>query len=366
MKIPSFRRVAAPSVAVLALGLVLSACSAGNETGSSSGGLSGTLNGSGSSAQAAAEQAWIAAFQNANGSGVTVNYDSVGSGTGVSNFLAGGTQFAGSDKYLTTDQVTQSKQVCGGQAAFEVPDYISPIAIVYNLPGVDSLNISPAVLANIYVGKITTWNDSAIAADNPGVTLPSTSITPVHRSDASGTTANFTDYLGQTSPSTWTYGVVEDWPTGITAGSAAQNTSGVVAAVKAGEGSVGYADASQTSGMQVAAIGVGSDWVMPTAEASGKIADVSAQVDGRAANDLALNLNRTTTQSGTYPLVLVSYLMGCPTYSDQATADLAKAYLSYVVSAEGQGVGASAAGSAPLPQGMIDKATAIVGAITAG
>jgi phosphate transport system substrate-binding protein len=364
VKIPSLRRVLAPSAAILAAGLVLTACSSGGSTDNGSG-LSGTLNGSGSSAQAAAEKAWIQAFSGSN-AGATVNYDSVGSGTGVANFLGGSTAFAGSDAYLSTDQVDQSKSVCGGQTAFEVPDYISPIAIVYNLPGVDKLNISPAVLANIYTGKITAWNDPAIAADNPGATLPSTPITPVHRSDKSGTTANFTDYLSQTSPSVWTYGVIEEWPGDITAGSAAENTSGIVDAVKSGEGSIGYADASQTSGMQVAAIGVGSDWVLPTAEASGKIADVSNPVDGRAANDLALNLNRTTTAAGTYPLVLVSYLIGCPTYSDQGTADLAKAYLSYVVSADGQAVAAQVAGSAPLPQSMIDKATAIIDAITVG
>jgi phosphate transport system substrate-binding protein len=176
----------------------LTACAAGNESGSdtsnaSAGGgtaLSGTLNGAGSSAQEAAQGAWTAGFQSAN-SGATVNYDPSGSGAGVEQFLAGAVSFAGSDAYLDDTQLAASEKVCGGATAIEAPDYISPIALVYNLDGVDTLQLSPATAAKIFSGTITSWDDPAVKADNPGITLPAQRITPVHRSDDSGTTKNF-------------------------------------------------------------------------------------------------------------------------------------------------------------------------------
>jgi phosphate transport system substrate-binding protein len=173
----------------LTVALGLSACGASNESSSSGGNssssggsLSGDLNGAGSSAQEAAMAAWKAGFQTANPN-VTVNYDAVGSSGGREQFIAGGVDFAGSDSYFTTDELKSAAKTCGGPA-IEVPVYVSPIAIVYNLSGVTKLQLSPQTLAKIFTGKITTWNDPAIAADNPGVNLPSTAISPVHRSDA--------------------------------------------------------------------------------------------------------------------------------------------------------------------------------------
>lgn len=146
--------------------------------------MSGTLNGSGSTTQEAAMTAWKAGFQTAN-SGVTVNYDAIGSGDGRDAFLSGAVSFAGSDAHLTDDEIAQAKRQCGSDPV-EVPVYVSPIAIVYNLSGVDKLILTPATVADIFAGKITKWNDPAITAENPGTTLPAESITPVHRSDDSG------------------------------------------------------------------------------------------------------------------------------------------------------------------------------------
>ncbi|HEU5043787.1 MAG TPA: phosphate ABC transporter substrate-binding protein PstS [Nocardioidaceae bacterium] len=361
-------RTALPAAAALALGLGLSSCGAANEqpssggatgqganaTASLSGTLSGTLNGAGSSAQEAAQGGWTAKFQTSNPN-ATVNYDPVGSGGGVDEFLSGGVAFAGSDAYLSTDQVAESKKVCGGQSAIEVPDYISPIAVVYHLPGVDNLRLSPDTLAKIFAGTITQWNDPAIKADNPGATLPAQRITPVHRSDDSGTTDNFTDYLHQAAGDAWTYPASETWP--VKSGEGADGTSGVVAAVQKGSGTVGYADASQAGQLSKAQIKVGSSWVGPTAAAASKAAGLSKPVSGRAASDLALSINRTTTESGAYPLVLVSYLIGCPTYGDANTAKLVKGYLTYIVSPQGQQVAAQVAGSAPLPSNLSQQAT---------
>jgi phosphate transport system substrate-binding protein len=371
VKRTSIRRAALPAVAALALGMSLSACGASNEDSSSdpsnaaasSGSkLSGTLNGAGSSAQEAAQGAWTAGFQSAN-DGATVNYDPSGSGAGVEQFLAGAVNFAGSDAYLDDDQLAASKKVCNGETALEAPDYISPIALVYNLDGVDKLQLSPDTAAKIFAGKITTWDDAAIKADNPGASLPSTTITPVHRSDDSGTTKNFTDYLHQTAAGTWTAEAGETWP--FKSGEGANGTSGVIEAVTNGKGAIGYADASQAGELGTASIKVGSGYVAPTADAAAKAADVSKRVKGRAANDMALDVDRTTTEDGAYPLVLVSYLIACPTYKDAATAGLVKGYLSYVVSSDGQAAAGKAAGSAPLSSSLSGDASAAVQKIAA-
>ncbi|MGZ4479625.1 MAG: phosphate ABC transporter substrate-binding protein PstS [Nocardioidaceae bacterium] len=369
MNITSFRRVAAPTAAALALGLSLTACGASNEPSSSSDAtnssgktLSGTLNGAGSSAQQAAQQAWTAGFQTQNPD-VTVNYDPSGSGAGVEQFLAGGVQFAGSDAYLTDAQVTSSKKACGGSSAIEVPDYISPIALIFNVPGVSKLQLSPSTAAQIFAGKITKWNDPAIKKDNPGAKLPALTIQPVHRSDDSGTTDNFTDWLHQTAGSDWKSPAGETWP--IKSGEGASGTSGVVAAVTNGKGTIGYADASQAGKLGVASIKVGSSYQAPTAAAAAKAADLSKPAPGRSSNDIALNVNRTTTQAGAYPLVLISYAIACPTYKDTKTADLVKGYLGYSVSNQGQAAAAKTAGSSPLSSQLSSKASAAVDKISA-
>src|SRR3954466_635062 len=181
--------------ALLAVGVA--ACGSSDDSASGSSGASGTIAGAGSSAQQAAQEAWKANFESAN-SDATVSYDPIGSGGGRDQFIAGGaTAFAGSDSPFDSDELPKATQRCqgGGADLVQIPDYISPIAIVYNLSGVDNLQLSPEVTAKIFKGEITKWNDPAIAADNAGVDLPDTEITPVHRSDESGTTANFTDYL---------------------------------------------------------------------------------------------------------------------------------------------------------------------------
>ena len=281
MKTKSIRRAIVPGVAALAL--ALSGCGAANDSGDDSGSdsssssseaLSGTLNGGGSSAQESAQGVWRAGFQETN-SGATVNYDPVGSGTGRENFISGAFAFAGSDSALSTDEgeLDAANQRCGGDVV-EVPAYISPIAVIFNLPGVDELNLKAETIAMIFDGKITKWNDDAIAADNPDADLPDTAITPVHRSDDSGTTGNFTDYLSKAAGGAWSYDPDGVWP--IQGGEAAEGTSGLVAAVKAGEGTIGYADESQAGGLSIAAIGVGEEFNKPSAEGAAQVVAVLA------------------------------------------------------------------------------------------
>jgi phosphate transport system substrate-binding protein len=361
----SIRRALVPGIAVVALAAGLSACGAGNEASGSDSGLSGTLNGEGSSAQEAAQTAWRAGYQGDN-SGVTVNYNPSGSGAGREKFIADAVDFAGSDSYLKDDEeateLTDATKRCGGEDPIEVPAYVSPIAVVFNVDGVDELQLSAATIGKIFNEKITTWNDPAIAKENPDADLPSTKIAPVHRSDESGTTENFTDYLEKASDGGWPHPKDKVWP--IKSGEAAQGTSGVIQAVTEGDGSIGYADESQVGDLQVASIKVGDAYVAPSAEAAAKVVAVSPRAEGRPDVDMAIDVDRTTTEAGAYPLVLASYLIACQHYDDQATADLVKGYLGYVLSDDGQSTAAENAGSAPLDPAVQDEAVGIVEKIT--
>jgi phosphate transport system substrate-binding protein len=350
------------------LAFVATACGGGGSSSTASGSgtsggasLSGEIAGAGSTAQQAAQEAWISAFQQQN-SGVTIAYDPVGSGGGREQFTAGGVAFAGSDAALDPDELKAAEGVCGGpDNVVEVPDYVSPIAVAYNLSGVDSLKLSPETLAKIFAQKIKKWNDPAIAADNQGVDLPDTDITPVNRSDESGTTENFTDYLSQAAPDVWTYEVSGDWP--VKGGEAAEGTSGVVDAIKNGDGTIGYADQSQVGDLGVAEVKVGSEFVAPSAEAAAKIFDESQSDSNPGKNEFTYKLNRTPDASDTYPVVLVSYLMGCTKYGSASTASIVQAYFNYIISADGQQTAAQAAGSAPLSDSVRQKIQPAVDAI---
>ncbi|MEK9535681.1 MAG: phosphate ABC transporter substrate-binding protein PstS [Aquiluna sp.] len=331
--------------------------------------LSGTLDGSGASSMAAGQEAWVAAFQTAN-PGVTVNYNPTGSGTGRDQFEQGLTFFTGSDAYYKDEELATNHPNCAGDSddVFEFPIWISPIAVIFNLDGIDSLNMAPGTIAKIFSGQISNWNDAEIQAANPGVSLPDLTITYVHRSDESGTSENFTDWLAKAAPSAWVdtagapLGAIETWPSDV-AGEGAQGTSGVVAAVAAGNGTIGYADASRAGDLGTIAVGVGDAFVPFSPEAAAKIVDVSDLVSGRPDTSLAYDLRRDTTESGVYPVVLVSYLQGCMDYADDAMAELVKAYANFIISEEGQNVAAEAAGSAPISPALREKAQAILDAI---
>ena len=359
----SIRRAIVPGIA--ALTLALSACGAANEdTGSTSvdggGDLSGTLAGGGASTQQAAMGAWAVGFQGINPD-VTVEYDPIGSGGGRENFISGAFPFAGSDAYLTDDEgeLSDATERCGGEAPIQVPSYISPIAVAYNLPGVDELRLSPQALAGIMAGKITTWDDEAIAEDNPDADLPSERINTVHRSDESGTTENFTDYLTTVAPDEWAAGVVETWPTEY-GGEGAKGTSGVVQTVENSEFSIGYADASQTAELGQALIGVGDDFVEPSAEAAAKILEASPEAENASDTAVIYDLDYATEESGTYPIVLTAYLMACQSYDDAADGELVKAFMEYVISDEGQDQAAAEAGSAPLSDSIQEQSLSII------
>ncbi|NTW39462.1 MAG: phosphate ABC transporter substrate-binding protein PstS [Cellulomonadaceae bacterium] len=323
--------------------------------------LSGELNGAGSSAQESAMDAWRAGFQSSYPD-VTINYDPVGSGGGRTQFLDGSVAFAGSDSALTTEELATATDRCFGTAAVDLPVYVSPIAVIFNLSGIDTLNLSAETTAKIFAGTITTWDDAAIAAENPDVTLPATAITTVHRSDESGTTKNFTDYLSKASNGAWTYEASGDWP--IEGGQSAQGTSGLVQTVEGGEGTIGYADFSKAGDLGIASIKVGEEWVAPSEEAAALVLDVSPRDEERAEGDIVIKVDRTTTEAGAYPLILVSYLVACQGYETQEDVDLVKAFLTFVASAEGQSASESSAGSAPISDALRADVQASIDAIT--
>ena len=364
MKISRIARIGAiGAVAALALAgcAANEAPAADGPTADAASTLEGTLRATGASSQGAAQEAWVAGFQTAN-SGVTINYEPTGSGTGRENFLAGASDFIGSDRAFKLDEFSEGGfQMCASDAIVEVPLYISPVAVAFNLEGVESLNLDPASIAGIFAGTITNWNDPAIAAQNEGVELPDLAISPVHRSDPSGTQETFTKYLNATAGDVWTYEPADVWP--IKGGEAAQGTSGVVQAIKAGNGAIGFADASQTADLGQVHVGVDGEYVPYSAEAAAALVENSPLEEGRGAGDLVFDVDPAAAPAGAYPIALVSYLIGCEQYEDTNKAAIVKSYFEYMASEEGQQAAADNAGSAPISAGLRDKVLAAIDTI---
>lgn len=365
MKRIRYGRIAA---IVTAGALALTACGNDPASDSADGGsgdnggessLSGTLAGSGATSQESAQNAWAAKFMEQNPD-VDLSYDPIGSGGGRKAFLDGGVAFAGSDSALDEEERAAAKDRCAGGDAYDLPLYISPIAVVFNLKDVKELKLSPVTIAKIFDGKITKWNDPAITAEgNTG--LPDLAITPVNRSDESGTTKNFTEYLSKTAGKDWPHEASGDWPRQGT--QSAQGTSGVVQAVQGGNGTIAYADHSQAGQLGVAKIKVGDAYVEPTAEGAAKVVEESPKKEGLPEHDLAIDLKRDTTTAGAYPVVLISYIVVCSKYEDAAQGELVKAYVSYLASADGQKVAADEAGSAPISDALRTEVDAAVKSI---
>ncbi|NVN00523.1 phosphate ABC transporter substrate-binding protein PstS [Arthrobacter sp. SDTb3-6] len=359
--------------AVLTVGaLALTACgtdnavtpgNGGSSTSAAGASVTGTLTGTGSTAVSAAMDAWKVGFEAAN-SGTTVQYSPEGSGAGRTALIAGAVQFAGSDAFMSDTEMAGAKAKCGPGGAINIPWYISPIAVTFNVPGVKDLKLDADTVAKIFRGEIKNWNDPAIKASNPSVALPNLAITPLHRSDNSGTTQNFTDYLAKAAPSVWTDKATGDWPASLP-GENAKGTSGVVKTVTQTAGAIAYADDSAvTASMGKAELKVGSAYVPVSAEAAAKGVGTATVVAGRSAHDLSLTLNRTPKEAGAYPAALVSYAVVCASYPDAKTADLVKAFGNYAISTAGQQAAAAAAKSAPLPASLAAKAKASFDSIT--
>jgi phosphate transport system substrate-binding protein len=362
------RRISAGAIAIAAA-LVVAACgssssssspSGGSTAGSSSSSASATLNGAGSTLAAPIYQQWGSTLNN---QGLTVNYNPVGSGAGIADLQTATVQFAGSDPALkSTDKSAMKGPVLQFPVAF------GAITVSYNLSGVKSgIKLDGATIADIYLGKIKAWNDPAIKALNPGLSLPSTAITVIHRSDSSGTTDGFTKFLTATSP-TWSsqvgHGKDVKWPTGT---GAAKN-SGVAAAVKQTDGAIGYVEQAYAleNGFTYAAVKNSSgQYILPT------ISNTSAAASGiKIPPDLGIStINSPAPQA--YPIVSQTFIdvYADPCKSGGASASVASGLKKFLTYAFGPGQQTLGSGSsqlpyAPLPADLQQKDTAQLAKLT--
>lgn len=320
-----------------------------NNTSSGSGSdlasLSGELKASGASFPDAYYQEVISQFKSV-ASNVTVTYNSVGSGTGKKEFGQGLDDFAGSDSL-----VKDTDGVAAGSFLY-VPTVAAPITVSYNLSGVDKLQLSPDTIAKIFQTQIKKWNDPAIAADNPGASLPSKPITVAHRSDGSGTTSNFTKYLALAAPTTWKLGSGDTvaWPASTQGG---EKNTGVAQIVKQADGAIGYVDLSDATeaGLKFASVkNKDGQYVAPTLEGT------KAGLEGApVAEDLTYNpLNAAGATA--YPITSPTYILVKPKYDDANKAKLVKGFVRYLLT-DGQSIAKEVSFSA-LPSSLQQKALA--------
>jgi phosphate transport system substrate-binding protein len=293
--------------------------------------------------------------------GAQVSYQATGSGAGITSIGNGTADFAGSDVTMAAADQTSANTACGS-TAITIPITAGGVAITYNLSGVTSLQLSTPTVAGIFDGKITKWNDPAIAADNSGVTLPATPISVFYRNDSSGTTGVFTAYLMADAGSAWTLGSSKTI-TFFGGAQGAKGSAGTSAGVAQTAGGITYIETSyaKAQSLPVATIkGVGTAFVAPTTDAVSKGIAEGFSIVGTG-NDLAGKMDYTKMATG-YPISTVSYALACSKYKDAAKGSLVKAYLYYAVS-KGQAA-ADSLGYAPLPADLVTKAEASISAIS--
>lgn len=342
--------------------LLLAACGSNNGGGASSSTsaapvanvkcASGSLTGGGSTAQQNAITAWSKAYETKCAS-ANINYQGVGSGAGVTGFENSTLDWAGSDFALSGSDVAKANARCTGGQAIDLPMAPGGIAVGYNVPNVTNLNLSASTLAKIFSGKVTKWNDPAIAADNPGVTLPDLGIQTFHRSDSSGTSYNFSNYLANEAKADWTYGANKNWSG--PGGQGDKGSSLVASDVSKTSGGIGYFEDSYAvqDNINVAKVGnAGGKFVELTA------ANVTnflgkATVSGTG-GDLALSFDYTDTSADAYPNMLVTYEIVCTKGNKAATLPLLKDFLTYAASSEGQSI-LQQSGYVPLPAELQTK-----------
>lgn len=373
----SFNRIGkafGTTVAVAAIATVsLSACGSDNNATSSSGSDGGSssncagkksLKASGSSAQANAMTRFVTAYEAAC-PGFTVNYTSSGSGAGVSEFIGGQTDFGGTDSPLNPDkgEVEKAKARCGGSDAWNLPMVFGPIAITYNVPGVDGIALDGPTAAKIFNGTVKSWDAPEIAALNQGKALPATPIVVIFRSDESGTTDNFQKYLDAASNGAWGKGAGKTFNGGT--GEGAKGNEGTSAAIKSTPGSITYNEWSfaKNQGLQIANVitSAGPDPVALSVESVGKSIE-GVKIKGQG-NDLVLDTSSfyNPTTPGAYPIVLGTYTVVCSKYPDSQVAPAVKAFLTIALGKGQEGLTDN--GYIPVPDSFKGKLSAAIDAI---
>ncbi|WP_199043113.1 phosphate ABC transporter substrate-binding protein PstS [Glycomyces salinus] len=338
------RRAVFGTVTASALALSLAACGGGDDDDSGSDGdmVSGEIIGTGASFPDAYYAAAIEAYADVNPD-LIVTYDAVGSGTGKSDFGEGLNDFAGTDSLVAEGDGPE-------EGAYQyIPTVAAPITVSYNLPDVEGVQLGQETLAAIFQGDITSWDDDAIAADNPDLELPTTDITIAHRSDGSGTTGNFTLFLDEATD-TWTLGAGDtvEWPSNSVGG---DGNTGVAQNIQNTEGAIGYvdlADATET-GLTFASIeNADGNFVQPSLEGT------TAGLDGAVVNDdLSYNpLNASGPEA--YPITAPTYILIQTEYEDADKAAGVKAFLTWLLT-DGQEIAADVHFAA-LPEGLQQQA----------
>jgi phosphate transport system substrate-binding protein len=320
---------------------------AGGGAASGSAVLAGTISASGSTFQLTFQEVAISGFRSVQ-PGITVNYDGIGSGAGRADLAASKVNFAGSDSPIPLTEEASFK----GKKVLYFPVLTGPVTLSYHLPGVPRLRLSAPVVAGIFDGQIRTWDDRAIQADNRGVALPATSITLAVRSDSSGTTANFTQFLAEAAGSAWPLGTGStiNWPAGS---HSAKGNSGVAQIVKSTPGAIGYVDYATAKGAGLTFASVKNkdgNYITPTPESA-----------ALAASQVTLKPNETFSAvwaggTGSYPITYQSWDLVYARQPSANDANMLRAYIEYLLGA-GQEL-LPQLGYAPLPSSIDQQAQA--------
>ena len=346
-------RIAKPVALALAVGAVAVAAACGSstsstttvtDTGASGGGSnSKVLTGAGSTFVLPLVSQWEANYAKTPAA-VTVTYGGVGSGSGIDAITARSVDFGASDAPLTSDQATACK------GCVQIPWALGATTIDYNVKGApNNLKLTGTVLADIFLGKITSWNDPQIAKLNPGVKLPATHITPIYRSDGSGTSFVLTDYLSSVSP-TWSSKVGTSTQPTFPTGTGAEHSSGVVAAMQATDGGITYAETSYVAAdkLDFALIqNAAGKYVQPT-----NAAVLAATKVGTTRPDGTIKLvDPPATAPGAYPLSSYTYVI-VPKSTPKAST--LRAFITWAISPTGQAFG-TPIGYPPLPASVVSS-----------
>lgn len=357
------RRLAAIVGLTAAAGLTLTACSEGGGENSQVEGLAdvtGELQGEGATSQQRAMDQFAALFEMSK-PGSTLSYNATGSGAGQTRFIAGEVAFAGSDSALDEEQAAQAAERCAGNEAWHLPMVIGPVAVAYNLDGVD-ITLSPEVIAQIFNGDITNWNDPAIAELNEGE-LPDQNITVVYRSEESGTSDNFMKFLSAAAPEAWPHEASKSFPSAT--GSGANGSAGVVDEVSQIPGAITYVESgfAKDKDLGVSKIDFGHGAVELNADTVGKAMD-QVEYSGEG-NNMVVDADAlfSMDEEGAYPLVLTTYEIVCSSGYDDQTRDLLKNFLTVSLE-EGQNEELEALGYIPVQGDFKQKLTDAVEAIS--
>jgi phosphate transport system substrate-binding protein len=357
-------RLACTAAALVPLVVLAAACSSGSSTTkpatSTSAPKSGKLTETGSSLLFPLFGYWTTGYQTAN-PGIKLSTASTSSGTGITDAAQGLVDIGASDAYLSSSDTSKYPSL------ENVPLAVAALMVNYNVTGVSNLKLNGTVLAKIYTGKITTWNDPAIAALNPGVTLPSEPIVTLHRGDSSGSTFLFTSYLNSQDPSDWSstnIGTTITWPS-VSGALAETGSGGMVSGCGATKGCIAYIGVSYLSKTSAAGLGEaelengGGQYTQPTSAA------ITAALNsfGAAPSTGAQPLINTKTATG-YPIINYEYAIVNTTQSSSTQAALIKAFLNWTITTGNTSSYLSKVGFEPLPAGTLSTSKTLINAIS--